>query len=186
MASGQAIPTPTRKDLAIFAIMLPVFFALLGWLSVRRPGGMMIALIICGTAAIVGILLDLKQWKTRAWSLFIPAVLIAFMIMGSSGASAARLAGGWAVVGATLGAMVLLAPRGDAIYTFWLEAAQPIGMVISGLLLALTYYGVFLPIGLIMRTIRKDPLGLQYDRAASTYWIKHEPVTDAERYFRQF
>ena len=37
---------PTRKDLVVFALMLPAFCALLGWLSVRRPSGLMIAFII--------------------------------------------------------------------------------------------------------------------------------------------
>ena len=53
-------------------------------------------------------------------------------------------------------------------------------------MLALAYYLVFTPIGWLSRTIRKDPMQLQYDRAAATYWVKHEPVTDQERYFRQF
>src|SRR5688572_1497096 len=106
MGSSQATKTPSRKDLMIFAAVLPLFTALLGWLSARRPGGMMIALIIVAAASLVAIVTGGKRWKDRALSLFVPVVVLAFLIMGRSGASAARLAGGWAVVGATLGAMV--------------------------------------------------------------------------------
>jgi hypothetical protein len=159
---------------------------LLGWLSVKRPDGLKFALYFVGTAAVIAIITGGKKAMERAWGLFIPVVLLAFIVLGTSGASAARLAGGWAVVGATLGAVILLAPRGDAIYTFWLETAEPIGMVVSTVVLGLAYYLVFTPIGWLSRTIRKDPMHLQYDRAATTYWVKHEPVTDQERYFRQF
>src|SRR5688572_9696159 len=127
-SAAKIIETPTRKELVLFALMLPLFTALLGWLSVRRPGGLIIALIIVSAASLISIVTGGKQWRDRILSLFVPIVLLAFIVMGTSGASAARLAGGWAVVGATLGAMVLLAPKGEAIYKFWLESAEPIGM----------------------------------------------------------
>jgi hypothetical protein len=184
--SPKQVHKPTRKDLVIFALMLPVFTALLGWLSVRRPGGLRVALTIVTAASLIAIVTGGKKWKERALSLFIPFVLLAFMVMGTSTPNAARLAGSWAVIGAALGAAILLAPKGDAIYSFWLESAEPIGLVISTFVLALGYYLIFTPVGWLMRTLRNDPMGLKYDRAAATYWVKHEPVTEQERYFRQF
>jgi len=161
MGSSSVAKTPSRKDLVIFAAVLPLFMALLGWLSVPPAGRDAGRADHLRLAAIIGTLTGGKEWKTRAWSLFIPAVLLAFLIMGSANSSAAfagRLAGGWAVVGATIGVMVLLAPRGDAIYTFWLESAEPIGLVISAIVLGAAFYLVFTPIGWIMRIVRNDPM----------------------------
>jgi hypothetical protein len=37
------------------------------------------------------------------------------------------------------------------------------------------FYGVFTPIGLLMRALGKDPLRLARDPAAATYWISRDP-----------
>ena len=68
----------------------------------------------------------------------------------------------------------------------WMYAAYPIGFVVSHVLLGLVYFGVVTPIGLLMRAVGHDPMTRRFDRAAATYWVKREPVTDVKRYFRQF
>jgi len=63
----------------------------------------------------------------------------------------------------------------------------PIGFVISHVMLALIYYGVFTPIGLLMRMTGKDPLRRKRRAGASTHWIpRSKAEVDKERYFRQF
>jgi len=37
------------------------------------------------------------------------------------------------------------------------------------------FYGFFAPVGVFNRWRKKDPLGLQLDKAASTYWIQRDP-----------
>ena len=64
--------------------------------------------------------------------------------------------------------------------------AWPIGTIVSYVLMAVIFYGVFAPIGMVFRLIRRDPLCRTIDRAAKSYWTPHEPVTDVKRYFRQF
>ncbi len=86
-----------------------------------------------------------------------------------------------------LGAMGLVRPAWiRPVYLGWMFAAAPIGWVVSRVILAIVYFGVITPIGLILRMVKRDPLEQRFDRSASTYWVPREPVRDASRYFRQF
>ncbi len=65
--------------------------------------------------------------------------------------------------------------------------AWPIGFVVSHVVLALVYYLVFMPIGLVMRVFGYDPMKRRFDPEAATYWIERDPkASEAKRYFRQF
>lgn len=63
--------------------------------------------------------------------------------------------------------------------------AWPIGFVVSWVLLAATYYGVFAPIGLIRRLFG-DSLERKLDPSAATYWKQRPAPRDARSYFRQY
>ena len=65
----------------------------------------------------------------------------------------------------------------------WLTA--PIGIVISLTVLAIVYYIVVTPIGLVMRLLGNDPLGRRREPDAETYWRKRKEP-EPNRYFRQF
>jgi hypothetical protein len=65
--------------------------------------------------------------------------------------------------------------------------AWPIGFVVSHVVLALVYYLVFTPIGLLMRVFGYDPMGRAFDPDSASYWVRREETeTDPRRYFRQF
>ena len=65
--------------------------------------------------------------------------------------------------------------------------AWPIGFVVSHVVLALVYYGVLTPIGLLMRIFGYDPMKRRNDPEAPSYWVKRAATpVDAKRYFRQF
>lgn len=72
------------------------------------------------------------------------------------------------------------------VYLSWMYAAYPIGWVVSHVLLGIIYFGVFTPVGLVMRALGHDPMERRFDRQAASYWIKRESVSDPRRYFRQF
>jgi hypothetical protein len=64
--------------------------------------------------------------------------------------------------------------------------AIPIGLIIGELALALIYFGVFFPIGMVFRLMRRDRLKLTLNRQAATYWEKKPRPSGAASYYRQF
>lgn len=72
------------------------------------------------------------------------------------------------------------------IYIAWMVAVFPIGWTVSHMVLATVYFLVFLPIGLLLRLIGYDPLLRKSKPPGESYWIARKPVTDRERYFRQY
>lgn len=72
------------------------------------------------------------------------------------------------------------------LFVGWMCAAWPIGWVVSHMILAVTYYLVLTPIGLILRLTGHDPLKRRFEREATTYWVPHRERPGAEHYFRQF
>jgi len=65
--------------------------------------------------------------------------------------------------------------------------AWPIGFVVSHIVLALVYYLLLTPIGLMTRLFGYDSMKMRFDRDAATYWMERPPAAAAtKRYFRQF
>jgi len=90
-------------------------------------------------------------------------------------------------VAAVISTVGLLQPRAlRPLLIGWMYAAFPIGWVVSHVMLALIYYGVMTPIGLVMRLLGRDPLKRKLDRSADTYWEPREPIANSKRYFQQF
>jgi hypothetical protein len=48
------------------------------------------------------------------------------------------------------------------------------------------FYGTVVPIGLTLRAIGKNPLRLQRDQAAASYWIGRKPGPTPESMKNQF
>lgn len=72
------------------------------------------------------------------------------------------------------------------VYVGWMIAVFPIGWVVSHVLLAVIFYGVFTPFGLAMRLFGRDPMQRRFDPAATTYWVRRGEPPKPEQYFRQF
>ena len=98
--------------------------------------------------------------------------------------TAARVVWG---LGAAIGAIYAVIPQVRRyIYLGWIYAVFPIGWTVSHLILAILYYAVFTPIGLILRLFGHDPMRRTFDRSAATYWTDHRSERDFRRYFRQY
>jgi hypothetical protein len=101
--------------------------------------------------------------------------------------------GGSPVLGGTLvalgaGCLVVALVRPEAlrgIYVVMLGASLPIGLVVSGLLLRVLWYGVMTPLGFALRRTGRDPLGLRKAAGAASYWRKRPQDRDMGRYFHQ-
>jgi hypothetical protein len=101
--------------------------------------------------------------------------------------------GAWLVPAVLVGTAVVLGGIGlvwpsfiRPVYVVWMAAVLPIGWVVSHVLLGIVYFGIMTPVGLVMRLFGYDPMQLQFDRAAPSYWVAHNPGGDTARYFRQF
>ncbi|MCW5635521.1 MAG: hypothetical protein KIT17_19445 [Rubrivivax sp.] len=57
----------------------------------------------------------------------------------------------------------------------WMKLGLLLGRIVSPLALGLLFYGVFVPIGALMRLAGKDPLQLERDANAPSYWRSREP-----------
>jgi ABC-type uncharacterized transport system permease subunit len=65
--------------------------------------------------------------------------------------------------------------------------AWPIGFVVSHVVLAVVYYLVLTPIGLLMRLVGYDPMTRRAGDAGSSRWVARSTDNRGiERYFRQF
>jgi len=90
------------------------------------------------------------------------------------------------VVGGILVAVFFAVPAfRRPLYLGWMYAAMPIGMAVSFLLLAVIYYFVFTPMGLLMRLVGHDPMCRRFDRARRSYWVARPKPDGVARYFRQ-
>jgi carbamoyltransferase len=73
-----------------------------------------------------------------------------------------------------------------ALLVGWSFATFPLAWLVSHAILALVFFGVITPLGVVLRLWRHDPLGHSFDRAASSYWIPREGPRRDESYFHQF
>lgn len=91
-----------------------------------------------------------------------------------------------AVLALTVGVAGLIKPGFvRPIYTGWMIAAFPIGWTISKIVMALMFYAVFTPLGLVFRLTGRDPLKLRRTKPAS-YWVGKTSASSGEEYFRQY
>ena len=62
----------------------------------------------------------------------------------------------------------------------------PIGWLVSHLLLALVFYGIFTPIALIFKLIGRDALTRRFRSDLGTYWTPKPSAPDPKSYFRPY
>lgn len=62
----------------------------------------------------------------------------------------------------------------------------PIQAVVSVVLLGILFFGVILPIGLLLRGLGRDPLVKGPNPSKETYWEPYPTTTDTKRYFRTY
>lgn len=126
-----------------------------------------------------------KELKTFSLLLIVFFAIVAGLVYGKGAAieTAYLIAGGGAVVGIA----GMLSPAFiRVVYVVWMAAVFPIGFVVSNVVLAVVFYGVVWPIGLMTKLTGRNALQLGLDRKAKTYWNVRPPMKDPRRYFRQY
>ncbi len=91
-----------------------------------------------------------------------------------------------AVLGLVLALVAAAAPQAmKPVYLALTIAAIPIGMVIGELAMLMIFFGIFFPVGLIFRLLKRDALQLKIDHRASTYWQSKKKADGIRSYYRQ-
>jgi hypothetical protein len=84
---------------------------------------------------------------------------------------------GWALIVASVFLLLAIAwPRALTMPNrWWLRLGSLLHRVVSPIALAIVFFLVVTPTGVIMRLLGKDPMRLRYEHESETYWIKREP-----------
>jgi hypothetical protein len=106
-------------------------------------------LVFSGFFLIIGLLPMWRGNSFRYWALGVAAVLLVPTILAP----------------AILGAFNRL----------WTKFGELIHRIVSPVALAVLFFCVVTPTGLLLRLMGKDILRLRFDKAASSYWISREP-----------
>ncbi len=117
-------------------------------------------------------------------------VLAVFTILGSVVRWRAGAPGmAWLLwsAGAMLAAVYYaVPPLRRPLFFAWMRLFQPIGWVVSHLLLVSIFYLVLAPIGLLLRAFGRDAMHRELKPDAATYWILRRGERRPQDYFRQF
>jgi small neutral amino acid transporter SnatA (MarC family) len=84
-----------------------------------------------------------------------------------------RWTGGIAVL--FIAVAVLYPAALDPLNRLWLKFGLLLHKVVNPIVIALVFFGTVLPTGLIMRVLGKDPLRLNWQPDATSYWIERRP-----------
>jgi len=57
----------------------------------------------------------------------------------------------------------------------WLKIGHVLGWINTRIILGVVYFTVFLPAGLLMRALHRDPMQRSFDAAANSYRVPSEP-----------
>ena len=91
------------------------------------------------------------------------------------------------IVATVVGPLGLIAPQAvRPIFVAWMVIAFPIGWTVSRVLLAVVFYGLFTPLGLLFRLIGRDRLQRVRRHDRDTYWRSKTQPTEIRHYLRQF
>jgi len=131
-----------------------------------------------------------RQLKQFGATSFVFLVFVGWVVAGRPSTFAAAnwpLIGGFAAAGLCLAVLALVRPTAVKWLFVGLSAvAFPIGLVISEIVLLVTYLCVFVPVGLVFRLIGRDALQLKFDRKGKSYWQAKRQPDGARSYYRQF
>lgn len=125
-----------------------------------------------------------------AWLALVGLPAIAWLVLRMCGAftwthPAMLAAGGLAVLQLGL-FMASIDVLTRAVFVAIMLVAAPIGFVISHVFLAVIYYLVITPIGLVFRLIGRDAIGRRLDPGAASYWRDRGQPRPASSYFKLY
>ena len=128
----------------------------------------------------------LKDLRVFAWASLLMLPVLTAMFSGWQWLSLpVAIAGG---VGLTQFLLMQIAVK-VLTHLLWVVLAPPsflIGMVLSHVLLAVIFWGVMTPIGLVFRLIGRDAMHRRFDRSTASYWTERRAIRSPATYFRLY
>jgi len=106
----------------------------------------------------LGIVASLLLWKRVGIWLYLDGIAVVFLLIA-------------------LLCPTILRP----IHWIWMKVGHVMGIVMTHILLTLTFFIIITPVGLIMRLFGKDPLQRKFDKKAQSYWIAQDQNSPAHR-----
>ena len=137
---------------------------------------------------------DDRMLRQFGWIAFVVFSALAALAFGERwlfafGLGELRFAVAAGLLAAALGSALAswLLPRANKpLYVGLSLLSFPIGVVVSYVIMALLYFGLFAPLALLFRIVGRDGLQRRYDRGAATYWRDARGDRDKSKYFRQY
>jgi hypothetical protein len=122
---------------------------------------------------------EVKSGTDRGFGLTVGGVLL--LIAGVRAALHWGAPLGWltpvlAALGLVLLGFAAFAPQHlSGLHRAWIKLGLVLFKVVNPIVLGIIYVTTVVPTGLIMRALRRNPMGLRFDRSARTYWIERDP-----------
>jgi hypothetical protein len=66
----------------------------------------------------------------------------------------------------------------------WMKFGELMHRVVSPMILGLIFFGIFTPVGMVMRAFGRDAMTRRYEPQAPSYWVKRDPPGPADDSFR--
>lgn len=134
--------------------------------------------------------LDLKpkdtQLKQFGWIALIGFPLVGAMLHWISGVSIDLI---WilAIVGVVTFGLTMIQPKLILpLYVTLMVVSFPIGFVLSWVLMAVVFFGLFTPVGLLFRLFGRDPLQKYPDSGVESYWHVRGAAREPSSYFKLY
>jgi hypothetical protein len=92
----------------------------------------------------------------------------------------------WALALAALLALVTITRESwlTPLNRAWMRFGELLGRVVNPIVLGIIFFGVFTPVGLVMRAFGRDAMCRRFEPKAPTYWVKREPPGPPEDSYR--
>ncbi|MBL8753439.1 MAG: hypothetical protein JNK15_09075 [Planctomycetes bacterium] len=131
-----------------------------------------------------------KALRQFAWFAIVGLPLLAFLVLRLCGAFTWSHPAMFAAAGLAVVQLALFLAGIQAV-TRWtfvglMVLAAPIGFVVSNVMLAIVYWLVITPIGLLFRLVGRDAIGRKWDAKATTYWHVRGAPRPKASYFKLY
>ncbi|MDO6462505.1 SxtJ family membrane protein [Granulosicoccaceae sp. 1_MG-2023] len=104
--------------------------------------------VMCGFFVLLGLYPLTAGGALRWWALVVAAVFLLLAVVRPS---------------------LLAGPN-----RLWFRLGLVLGAVVAPVVMGVVYFLVILPMGLMRRLFKRDPLGMQPDAGAASYWVERE------------